>query len=665
QPLTAEDLSTMEDVLPVLHDKLQALAGVPLLVEGRLIGVLHVGTVAPRHFTQADIQLLQLVADRLALAIDRARLFEDAQAARQAAEAWAGELDATLEAMTDGMVVFDPEGNVVHANRAYRDMIATVGAASTATMPMREPTASPTMRDAHSQPVLPAHWPISRLLRGEVLQGPTTLDERVHAPDGQEWEFNFSGAPVRDEQGRITGAVAVLRDVTARRRLERRTEEALQGVLAMAKELTSPDSAAGVAASGAAPGAGEVSRRLAEAARSVLGAERILLLGVDTGTERLRPLARVGRPLEDEQQWYARLSQFYLSDYPPPDLAPRLRAGEVVAYDLTEAARQGLPTYGLSRLLVAPLRLGADLVGTLAVDFGVGPHGFTAGEYALAGATADLAALVLQRDQLYQEREAGRVRELTLQETTQRMDEFLATASHDLRSPLTVTMGSVDLATQRFERLAAAVLARTPDLAKQVEAARRSLDETSQSVDRLARLVALLFDTSLVHAGKLELQCMPCDLVAVVRESLEALRLANPLRAIDPQIVAAGPVRVVADADRIGQVVTNYLTNALKYSSEDQPVAVRVAVTGAEARVAVTDHGPGLPQREHNRIWQKFYRAEGVRVQSGSGSGLGLGLGLHICKTIVEAHKGQVSVESAVGKGATFSFTLPLADTTS
>src|SRR5258706_4242454 len=240
------------------------------------------------------------------------------------------------------------------------------------------------------------------------------------------------------------------------------------------------------------------------------------------------------------------------------------------------------------------------------------------------------------------------------------MDEFLATASHDLRAPLTVTMGSVDLATGRFERLAAAVLAQTPDLAKPVEAARRSLHETSQSVDRLARLVALLFDTSLVHAGKLELQRVPCDLVALVREPVEALRLASPQRTIDLQVLAAGPVPVVADVDRIGQVVTNYLTNALKYSPEDQAVAVRVIVMGAGARVAVTDHGPGLPPREHERVWQKFYRAEGVRVQSGSGSGLGLGL--HICKTIVEAPGGEVGIESAVGKGSTFSFTLPLAE---
>jgi signal transduction histidine kinase len=174
--------------------------------------------------------------------------------------------------------------------------------------------------------------------------------------------------------------------------------------------------------------------------------------------------------------------------------------------------------------------------------------------------------------------------------------------------------------------------------------------------------VALLFDISLVRAGKLELHCVPCDLAAVVREPVEALRLANPQRTIDLQLVAAGPVRVVADADRIGQVVTNYLSNALKYSAEDKVVAVRVTVAGAEAHVTVKDHGPGLPRREQDRVWQALYRAEGVGVQSGSASGLGLGL--HICKTIVEAHGGQVGVKSAVGKGSTFSFTLPLARAT-
>jgi signal transduction histidine kinase len=313
---------------------------------------------------------------------------------------------------------------------------------------------------------------------------------------------------------------------------------------------------------------------------------------------------------------------------------------------------------GLEEIVVLPVR---SLEGQVTTEDLIEGMLFLA-----VGITISLVAGATEqsRRRAVNERAEAQAHELAaMQQSQERMDEFLATASHDLRSPLTATMGSISIAARRFERLAAAVLPRTPDLADQVEAARRSLTETSRSADRLARLMVLLFDISRVRAGKLELHRQPCDLAEVVREQVEALRLANPQRTIDLQRVAAGPVRVVADADRIGQVVTNYLSNALKYSPDDQAVAVRVAVAGAGARVAVVDHGPGLPQSEHDRIWQRFYRAEGVRVQSGSGSGLGLGL--HICKTIVEAHGGQVGVASAVGHGSTFWFTLPLAEASS
>jgi signal transduction histidine kinase len=146
--------------------------------------------------------------------------------------------------------------------------------------------------------------------------------------------------------------------------------------------------------------------------------------------------------------------------------------------------------------------------------------------------------------------------------------------------------------------------------------------------------------------------------VGLVREQVTALRLASPNRTLRLDLPAEGPVRVVVDADRIGQVVANYLTNAMKYSPEDQPVAVRVALAGPWARVSVADHGPGLPASEQARIWQRFYRAEGIGVQSRSSTSLGLGL--HICKSIIEGHGGKVGVESDVGKGSTFWCLLPL-----
>src|SRR5262249_48842687 len=155
----------------------------------------------------------------------------------------------------------------------------------------------------------------------------------------------------------------------------------------------------------------------------------------------------------------------------------------------------------------------------------------------------------------------------------------------------------------------------------------------------------------------------PCDLGAIVCAAVEAQRALEPDRVIHLRALADGAIPVTADADRIAQVVANYLTNALKYSKEDRPVEARVEVVkgageGAVARVAVCDAGPGLASDDQARVWERFPHIAGVAVQSGSG--VSLGIGLHISKHIVEAHHGHVGVESAVGEGSTFWFTLPL-----
>lgn len=124
-----------------------------------------------------------------------------------------------------------------------------------------------------------------------------------------------------------------------------------------------------------------------------------------------------------------------------------------------------------------------------------------------------------------------------------------------------------------------------------------------------------------------------------------------------PQVSAP----VVANADRLGHVVTNSLKNAFTYSPAEGPVAVRLTVDGQEARVEVRDHGPGLAPEVHERIWQRFQRASPTMAQSAAG----LGLGVSISRSILERHGATGGLESQVGAGATVVLTLPLTHTTS
>ncbi|HXR66660.1 MAG TPA: ATP-binding protein, partial [Ktedonobacteraceae bacterium] len=133
----------------------------------------------------------------------------------------------------------------------------------------------------------------------------------------------------------------------------------------------------------------------------------------------------------------------------------------------------------------------------------------------------------------------------------------------------------------------------------------------------------------------------------------------TPGRHIELLLPAQTSIPVAVDADRIDQVLTNYLTNAFKYSPAGQPVRVELSVEGCMARVSVSDQGSGLTEEQQQHVWDRFYQTEAAAQP---GSERGLGLGLYIVRTIIAQHQGQVGVESSCGQGTTFWFMLPLAD---
>lgn len=217
--------------------------------------------------------------------------------------------------------------------------------------------------------------------------------------------------------------------------------------------------------------------------------------------------------------------------------------------------------------------------------------------------------------------------------------EVISTVSHELRSPLTSVKGYTSLLLNRWDRLGE-------------EQKRMMLEQVHHDADRVTRLVTELLDISRLESGRLVLRPQMVDLPGLVNAVLEKVRMMEPTLAAEVDFPKKFP-HVYADPDKIEQVLTNLVENAAKYAD---PRSMRVVghVIADEVAVAVTDKGEGIPASDLPRVFTKFFRRAETRPT-------GSGLGLWISRGLVEAHGGRLVVESDVGSGSVFTFTLPIA----
>jgi len=607
--------------------------------------------------------LISLVAGHMARAESQAR---------QEAEAQAAQLRTIFETLVDGIFVSDQQGHIIQHNSAARTLLDLDQAPNFTSWSVAEWATQLAVCDAQSRPLAVEQAPPSRNLRGEVLTGESAPEVWARTLDGRKVLLSITGAPTRNRQGQITGAVWLARDVTERRRLELYTQEALDALLAMAEGLVQAPEAAEPANSTSVrrplpatdPALPAAVQRLAALTRSVLECQYVSMVAVEPGTGALTPITVVGLVPEDEQQWWAIWDEHAsLGQYLQPSLVATLQAGEPVFLDHTPSPLSiWHGPFPAHMSLLVPMQIGETLVGMLRLDDGAkGKASLSPNKVAATRVIARLGALVLEHERLLRERAEAQANELALREAQAQMDTFLAIAGHELKTPLTCIKLNLQFTRRHLEKLVRKDSGMPEELCKKVTLTLQEFAHTGHQVAQLERLVNDVLDVSRVQAGMLDLHLEPTDLGTIVREAVGAQRQAAPARTILLQLPAAQPVPVYADAGRLGQVVTNYLTNALKYSPAEQPVVVGLDVADQEARVWVRDQGPGLPPEEQARIWERFHQVKGIAVQNDAG--IGLGLGLHICRTIIERHQGQVGVESAPGQGSTFWFTLPLVPT--
>jgi heavy metal sensor kinase len=232
-----------------------------------------------------------------------------------------------------------------------------------------------------------------------------------------------------------------------------------------------------------------------------------------------------------------------------------------------------------------------------------------------------------------------------LEKSFRQVKRFTADASHELKTPLTILRGEVEVGLKKKRGL---------------KEYRRILASNLEEINRMSRIVEDLLTLSRADMGELIMEREEIELSALAREVWEDLQLLAKKKRIQLKFMDNGFTRVEGDPLFLRQLILNITENGLKYTRAGGEVAVRVKGDRDQGvvRLLVTDTGVGIPQKDLKRVFDRFYRVDGARSRETGGTGLGLS----ICQWIAQAHEGRIAVESKVGKGSTFTVTLPMKD---
>ena len=356
--------------------------------------------------------------------------------------------------------------------------------------------------------------------------------------------------------------------------------------------------------------------------------------------------------------------------------------GPVVVHDPgDEDASESVVLSGVRSLLCAPLSVRGETVGCLYVShrdvggvFGEDERRIVAFITALAGTALEnaegfeeIAALTQALEVRVDDRTAAltdanreldeRLRELAdayereqeITERLRRLDQFktelVAVAAHDLRTPLAIIVGFATTLHDHRDRL-------------DEEQRQSLLTRIVTNTRRLSEFVENLLQFARIESGELRVESSPVDLETLLRRTIGEFQASEPDREFQVRIPQPLP-HVLADESRQWQILMNLLSNAVKYSPDGSPIEVTAVPVNGAVEIAVRDHGAGIPESELPKLFAKFTRIDAAHA---SRRAMGTGLGLYICRSLVEAHGGRISVRSTMGTGTTFTYTVPVHD---
>ena len=592
--LAREDLQTLG--VPRGHPIVRSFLGVPLFNrDGQVRGGLLLGHNEPDKFTPKDESMLVGLAAQAAIAIENARLFHEAQIQ-------ARELDAIFESITDGVMLIDEQGKVLRENRTARHLRESME---------QSPEDMINIETILREPADPAlHGNVEQGMPVSIVDGQKEHREFIVsaapllAPDHTSGSLQQQRSLLDGTQLPTTGAVVVWHEVTEARRLimERRAHAETKAQSAVLQTIIDE-----------IPGSVYLVR----------GKDARLVLANRAAAEVWGANWTPGRPMKEFLA--ANGIRIFRNDgrpLPVDELATMrtLQTGVSVRH-YQEVIRHSDGT--TLPMLVNAVSLDARVLSWSSTD-------------EKQSSVAEPAAIVVHQDVT------------ALKEAERLKDDFVGIAAHELRTPLAAIKGYAQMLTRQASR------GKGQELADwQTEA----IEAIDQSTNRLVELTDDLLDVTRLQGGRLELHSEPADLVALLQRVINRLRISSDKHTL---IFTATPEHIVAiiDRQRIEQVITNLINNAIKYSPDGGNIEITVCekLESHQAMLSVRDFGIGIPHDQQGHIFGRFMRADNAREREIKGTGLGL----YLCRELVERNGGRIWFESTEGQGSTFCVLLPL-----
>lgn len=616
QPIAVSDAredASLRDILPTIDaEGIRSLAFIPLCFESRLLGQLMLYFGEPHTFTTTEIQLAQTIASHVAFAIEQRRI---AKALRDSEQRFR----RVVESAQDGVAMLDAEYRITYANERMSSMLGY---------------RSGELKGMSAAMIVPPEEQDRGVaaLNQRIRDAAESIDLKLRCKDGSFIWAIVSVTPTHDTYGAFTGAVAMVTDITQRRKSEEMQRFLIEATGVLSNSLEYEETLQGLA--------DLLVPRFADiASMSVIR---------DGGILRVATRART----PGHEQLVAKVS---LRDWLAPvegmqTVGQVVASGEsVFAPDISESwLRLAAPNeaelataleIGARSLIVVPVASREEFLGAMVLVTASDGRVYDEIDLHTAQELARRAAIALDNAMLY---ERARVVANQLKLANEAKDEFIGMMSHELRTPTTTIFGGVRLLRSRSQHLTD----------EDREALFADIEIESE---RLGRMIEDLLLLSRLDVGK-TVPTEPLLLERVLEQVSRTFEARNPGRSlrvtnVTPNL-AAGAEPVYLD-----QVLRNVLANAVKYSPDGSAIEITTEKQGDEALILVMDRGVGVPDEDLEKIFERFYRREETsKFQRGAG------LGLTVCRRLMEAQSGRIWAAQRPGGGLIIGLALKAID---